>query len=192
MNYVTSDTELTAIADAIRAKAGTPDEMLTYPEEYISAIEGLEDHSDVESVMSAIRSKFPENLWDPETESAQVEQGVSYTVSAYVTFDGESHYYAMMAMVSGGPPNYVTQSYQCDMPSQTPADGDVKRLSVTFTPNMDGTFRLMEDSGLTVDRVMLEVGNNASEYHGNSYVFPGDYVAMVNKMTAEEATGVYF
>jgi len=189
MNYVTSDTELTAIADAIRAKAGTPDEMLTYPDEYISAIEGLEDHSDVESVMSAIRSKFPENLWDPETESAQVEQGVSYTVSAYVTFDGENHHEAFHLTISS--PGYVGEMISCYI-SNAPASGRVERHSIAFTPSGDGTLTLTPPSGYTLDRIMLEVGGKATEYRDGEYTFPGSYVNMVNNMTAKEATGVYF
>lgn len=190
MNYVTSDTELTAIADAIRAKAGTPDEMLTYPDEYISAIEGLEDHSDVESVMSAIRSKFPENLWDPETESAQVEQGVSYTVSAYVTFDGQAHNEAFVLTISS--PGYVVGEMISCAIYTTPASGRVERHSLSFTPSDDGTLTLTPPSGCTLDRIMLEVGGKATEYRDGEYIFPGSYVNMVNNMTAKEATGVNF
>lgn len=41
MNYLTNDTDLTQVADAIRAKGGTKDK-LQFPDEYVSAIEALQ------------------------------------------------------------------------------------------------------------------------------------------------------
>lgn len=39
-DYLTTDTELTSVADAIRAKGGTSDS-LTYPDGFVSAIEAI-------------------------------------------------------------------------------------------------------------------------------------------------------
>lgn len=87
MNYVTSDTELTAIADAIRAKAGTPNEMLTYPDEYISAIGGLHSNGEIDTLHGLIRSKVTdgEDLWDGTNEKAPITPGKHYQVTLTYT-----------------------------------------------------------------------------------------------------------
>lgn len=41
MNYLTNDTDLTQVADAIRAKGGTKDK-LQFPDEYVSAVEDMD------------------------------------------------------------------------------------------------------------------------------------------------------
>lgn len=189
MNYVTSDTELTGIADAIRAKTGGTEE-LTYPDEFVSEIGGLKSNAQVESVLSAIRNKYPENLMDPETLEATIEAGVTYTIGADVTYDGESHYFAMSVNLDYGDSS-VYQAV-CDPDSSTPAEGTVKHKVIMFVAQDDGIAELSPATGCTLSNVMMVVGSQDKEYRPTVYTFPGSYVGMVNGMTGEEATGVNF
>ena len=102
MNYVTSDTELTAVANAIRAKTGGTAE-IEYPTEYVSEIGTLHSNGEVDTLHGAILNKVSPsrpNLWDSTNERAPVEIGKHYKATLTWTPEATDDYVQFVAYYS--------------------------------------------------------------------------------------------
>ena len=119
-DYLTTDTELTSIADEIRSKSGVSEE-LTYPSEFITAIESIASAvviSDSQDTAGGIiRTMTPTDVFEAKTSSDLVSQENIITAPA--------GYYAENATIDIGNANVTVSATK----------GTVQSNAIVITPS---------------------------------------------------------
>ena len=119
-DYLTTDTELTSIADEIRSKSGVSEE-LTYPSEFITAIESIPSavviSDSQDSSGGIIRTMTPTDVFEAKTSSDLVHQQNIITAPA--------GYYAENATIDVGNANVTVSATK----------GTVQSNAIAITPS---------------------------------------------------------